>query len=397
MTTIPELKFRKRRQYRYVEVRIQTQNGLQWVNTGQETLEKAQEACDAAAVAKLQLAASINVLTSDVINRLTLRSDLTFSQAIDLWVADHRGILAPITVHDWPIHLRACFKALGLLNQAFITPDRERLSEWVNLGSRASRENKLGCLKVFFKWAYARALCLGNPASLVRINIRDMRVQDLEGRVKHPFTYEEYQLLMKSDNLLVSPYRRGGRRRLHRPLREQEIAFWRIVICLGYWTGLRQRDVVSLQWESIKEDRIVIYQQKTGRRVELLFSDEAICPRELQEALKAIPPSLGSPYCFPDEYAAASSPKNRKRFGNKLRAILRHHGLYKEGRGFHALRHGCAMRLKGLGRSREEIAAVLGHAQARSAETYVPLPPLPSAIVVNAPRSVLTPEEMACV
>lgn len=346
-----EIRLQKHRASGVVRVRIHTPRGAQWVSTGQTSYARAREVCDKAMVERLQMAACAEALTPDVISRLTTGRRFTCSDILDAWKQEALVDLAPDTFNAYEVTLRAWMEFCECAKSPLSAVPRRELDAYVNEPGVAAgtRRGRLASLRSYYKFASAAGYCVGNPAERVRVKTRDLLFAELEPKETLPISDAEYRTLM------ASPKLRG---------------FYRHATALGYWLGLRLRDIAGLQLASLQENVATVYQRKTGQRLQLPLDDPLLGAGELNRILLEIVEQVpaGSKFCFPEKWAIAIDPKRRANLSVAYQRILQAHGI--TGKRFHSLRHSHAMRLKEAGLTMEQIAERMGHASTASTAIY---------------------------
>lgn len=186
---------------------------------------------------------------------------------------------------------------------------------------RANRE--LSWLMVVFGFGFERGMVPSNPVIGVK--------KFAEQRHRHYVTPEAYQLAL---NAATPPIR--------------------VAMELAYCTGLRQADVLSLTWQQVKPEGILVRQSKTGREVL-----KEITPR-VQAALdlaKALPRPDGIE-CWYVVHTRAGRRYTRTGFNSSWQRL-------KAGFTFHDLRRAGATDMTDA-----ERQSFTGHASQRMAESY---------------------------
>lgn len=131
----------------------------------------------------------------------------------------------------------------------------------------------------------------------------------------------------------------------------------RLAFTLLLYTGQRRGDVIRMGWQHVKDGRLKVVQQKTGRALEI-----PIHPR-LMEVLKA-QPRENMTFITTNAGGAYSGPS----FGKVFRDWCRAAGL--KGCSPHGLRKSAATRLADIGCTVHEIMAITGHTTLAEAERY---------------------------
>lgn len=332
-------------------VKLRTPRGVQWVSTGTTSYQQAREVCTEAMVAELQMAASANALTADVISRLTTGRRFTMADIQKAWRGEASMDLAADTLANYDGVLSDFIAREKCATMPLSAVTRRQLYAFVNdaKATVSTRRGRLAALRSFYNFASAAGYCVGNLAARVQVSTRDLLFEQIERRESIPITEIEYTMLMHSPR--VSP-------------------FWRTATALGYWLGYRLRDVACLEWKSIRRDKIVIFMRKTRKRLELDLTDPLLGSGELKRVFSDLlaQPANGSPYCFPKEQDMASVSTRRAGLSVYYQRVLQRHKI--EGKHFHCLRHACATRLKAAGWSNEEVRDVLGHSSVETTKIY---------------------------
>ena len=306
---------------------------------------------DAAKVQEMQMAACANLLTGDTMSRLLTGKRYSCLAILDAWKAECGTDLAPDTLANYETMLHQFLEEHDYGDGPISSVHRGTMAAWVNAKGVAvgSRKARLAALRSYYAFASAAGYCVGNPAKLICVKLRDLFFDELERKVTAPITHEEYERLMASQTL------RG---------------FYRWATALAYWTGLRLRDVACLEWASFKEDRLIVHTRKTGKRVSLPIDDPLLGGGELRGILLEMleQPQTDPRFCFPAMREVALDTKRRALLSVQFQRVLQRHGI--KGKRYHGLRHACAVRLKQAGRTLEDIAQTLGHSSTDTTVIY---------------------------
>jgi integrase/recombinase XerD len=142
------------------------------------------------------------------------------------------------------------------------------------------------------------------------------------------------------------------------------------MVLLAARYGLRTSDIVGLRHCNLDwpNNRIVLYQQKTGKKTELPLSEEI--GNAIIEYLKFGRPNINEPYIF----LTAGAPYGKLTTMNN--AIVEHMrkadiGFEERKHGPHALRHSLASNLLGLNESMPVISEILGHSTTKATMYYL--------------------------
>jgi integrase len=132
----------------------------------------------------------------------------------------------------------------------------------------------------------------------------------------------------------------------------------RLAFAFALYTGQRSADLIRMGKQHVRESRISVVQQKTGRRLWIpLHPDlKAIIDVTPTDNLTFLVSEIGKPY------ASANS------FGHRMRKWAREAGL--TGCPLHGLRKACGRWLAEAGCSADEIMSILGHTTAAEAGRY---------------------------
>jgi integrase/recombinase XerD len=108
-------------------------------------------------------------------------------------------------------------------------------------------------LRAFFKWCQLRKWIADNPAAALS-TIRVQQVPTL------PFTADEWRRIVKALD--------------HYPARHRDRT--RAFVLMLRWSGLRIRDVVTLEWSRLTKGKLFLRTQKTGTHVNVPLPPDAI-------------------------------------------------------------------------------------------------------------------------
>ena len=176
----------------------------------------------------------------------------------------------------------------------------------------------------------------------------DLKTKQIEMEAFRPFTDAEVEAI----RVYVSKYP----------------DFWGPAVEIALFTGLRLKDIVMLQWSSIKENHLELMPEKTqrtGRKVYIPLLPPA------KAALAAIHRAPGV-YVFPDDVKRYES--NRRVFSTVFSRMLKRCDI-KEGKvGFHSLRDTFATKAKLSGLDTDSIRAIMGHTTKEMTRHYIDHP-----------------------
>lgn len=312
---------------------------------------------------EVEAAAKAGIITRELIRKITANGEMTLKQAIKEW-------------EEWLEN--TCESKHGALNmvtyaRSFMKDQREyinladvnekHIDEWVNKSDgtkRSTRCFRLASIRSLYKFLTAKSYVDANVSLLVKVRSKDLSHGQKETRKKTCFNDDEYARLLlhmslKIDELADSDAP-GAKQKL------QWLRFWYPATIIGRHTGLRVGDIASLEWESIKDDKVTVWTDKRNKRVEIKVTDA------LREGLLSIPVNKGVK-CFPIQSAIESDPTRRAQLPNQFARLLKAAGI--PGHWFHELRATRATEMAGDGHSMETIAKELGHTSTTTTKGYI--------------------------
>lgn len=151
------------------------------------------------------------------------------------------------------------------------------------------------------------------------------------------------------------PFTRDHVRQILTHCQANQLIFWEHAVTVGYYTGLRFKDIVLLRKSQIKDGYIDLMPEKTTRnnkRVRI-----KILP-PLQKSLNALP-SHDADHLLPVE--AEKYQRSRTLHSSKFRKILNTLKIYEPGYGFHSLRHTFITEALNAGIDLKELQSIVGH------------------------------------
>lgn len=199
-----------------------------------------------------------------------------------------------------------------------------------------------------------------------------MSHEQKEGTDKEPFTEEEVKTILTE---LRADWKRAqnGQQELFR--NPMEVLFWLVASSMAKETGFRLSDIAQLEWRSFaEENHMVVWTGKANRRVELPISEGL---RSLMSEVPVNDPT----YVFPAQRELILNVKKRSFLSVGFGRLLERLGI--KNRSFHSFRHYKAtqayakMDKEQLARklvevlTLEQIAALLGHADAKTTKNYI--------------------------
>lgn len=289
--------------------------------------------------------------TEQVIDVLESRNKVTLGQVVSEYLAD----LEPRVNRMSMAHPRAItgqFSRLFPTDTGIDEITSTKANEWINTGftmtMRRRRQSVLGAL---FKFAFDQGYRKDNVAARLTFQTQDFTFEDMEREVKEPFTEAEYQQLLACDKVQ---------------------GFWRWAIQLSWWLGLRISDCCDLQWGSLcaVPGKLVVWQRKTRRRMELDLSDPVLGGGVITQILAGMRAEVtDAVYCFPE--ARDMYQNRRQRLSDQFRDLCYAAGMQDNRKTFHSFRKSAALRWQAAGRSLDEIGTMLGHEGTGNTQFYL--------------------------
>lgn len=336
------------------EVRFRGPDGkIKSKSTGKTNRKEAIEVIKEAKIEELERIAELGVLTQDVVSMLIYGRKVTVEAAIEHWVTWMKSVQhSASSVTNGEIYARAWARDQGVLNRPIIGIGYQEIDAWVNnpaiRAKAGTRGVMLSALRSLFKFAFGSGMCLGNPASLVRVNLGLLSHEQKEVKKKLCFTDSEIQQLLD----------------LTAPGAEREDEFWHAAVAIGRWTGLRIGDVAALEWDSFRlPGRIVVWTQKRDKRVELPLEPEA-----LRNAVSALPMD-DEKYVFPNQALIIRNQEMRSTLSRQFTDLCERAGI--KGKSFHCLRATYISACDAAGIPIEHIARSVGHSRTATTSGYI--------------------------
>lgn len=145
-----------------------------------------------------------------------------------------------------------------------------------------------------------------------------------------------------------------------------------VMVLLAARYGLRVSDIVGLRHCNLDwaNNRIVLFQQKTGKKVELPLSEEV--GSAIVEYLRFGRPDINEPYVFITAMAPYSKLSSTVLYSTITDYMRRADiGFEERKHGSHSLRHSLASNLLGLNEPMPVISEILGHSGTESTMCYL--------------------------
>lgn len=288
--------------------------------------------------------ARMNMLTAEAFQRLTAGRKMTCANAYERWTEWMTSLgRSSNTVYSYRMSVGPLIRSVGVsapVNAISVT----HIDGYVNSDEGASlstRVGRLAAVRSFLKWCSANGYVTGNPADLVEVKKRDMSYEELEPKVRQPFTEPEIALLSAATE-----------------------GFWRGVVLFGSEYGLRIGDVARLEWPAFsKSGKFIVHTAKSGKRLELPIVP-VVRDFMLNEVAKVDPD-----YLWPERAEIALDVKRRGWLSGEFIRICR--TLEIHGRSAHSLRHYFASKRAALGDTIDQIREKMAHSSAATTTGYI--------------------------
>lgn len=315
------------------------------VNLKTSNKREAARLAKAAKLDEIEFASKAELLTAEVVSRLSAKAKVTCETALVEWERWAVTVgLSPKYVHDAKGYLNLMFREFGLEKKSPGIITEGQVDAFVNPPGGQSFSTsgvRHAVAKSFFRLCIARGFVVRNPAELVRIKRHKMTHAQKEPKVREAFTEAEVKKLL---NQLDDP-------------------FWKACVWLGSEVGLRLGDVAKLEWETFqKKNKIVVWTDKRDRRIEMPIS------AELYQFLKSMPKEHDR-FVFPEQAAIHEDMNRRSRLSVYFTRVLAKHDI--EGKSAHSLRHTFATRHAAAGTPVDEIREKMGHVSEETTRGYI--------------------------
>jgi len=208
---------------------------------------------------------------------------------------------------------------------------------------------KLKAVKAMFAEAHAEGYSLTNPAKRLEVAVKTQN--RAQKQTKRPFTLDEIKNII-----------------------ENASDEWRSMVYFGLYTGQRLGDLATLRWNSLnlKNNLFTIYTSKTGRKIDIPFSEtllDHILTLEAPDDPEAyVHPTLGESYSKSGSNALSNQFSNllavaglRKKVSHKSKGVGREGRRKTEAIGFHNLRVTAVSLLHEAGIPQATVQEWVGH------------------------------------
>lgn len=328
---------------------------FRWVSTGETDRRRAIAVVLEFGIDRIVHLANGNMLTAETVSVATIGARGNCRAIFDLWRERLDRATAKRTAETYGSQIVSFFDGMQCWEKPIAAISDRQIDAWVNDSENkmSTAQSRLASIRSLFRYAQSRGAILGNVADLIVLNHRAMTFDQLEKKKLIPFTEGEYQRLVRG-----MP------------------GFWRDWCVLAYCCGYRMTDCAMMNWNSIKEDSIVVYPKKARRamRLEIPLSDPLVGRWEMLELAERLRAEVrGDPvYIWPEQCALIQSA-DRSRLSSQFSYHAHRAGVPRvDGavKSFHSLRRACAVRLQAEGRTLEQIGQQLGHHSTTVTERY---------------------------
>lgn len=284
----------------------------------------------------IEFAARANLLTAEAVQRLSAGGKISGLKALDMW-REHPATKrrAPNTVATYDSHIRRFLHRYKLENAPISAATEGNMDSFVNgrddVGV-STREVRLAALSHFFRFTHAKGMTMGNPATLLEVDLSGLTFEQKEPKKREAFTDEELTWLSTVEH-----------------------PFWTPAIVLGENYGLRISDIINLEWASFDmPGSLIVWTDKHDKRIEMA----------LVHSLIGMLPKREGRWVFERQHRLTKSAASIS-----FARILRKLGIH--GKSFHCLRHTFATRRSELGDSVDAIRQKLGHSFSTTTQGYI--------------------------
>lgn len=321
-------------------------------------------------LAELAKLADAGGITSETVSRI-LGSDKRLFELFSEWKDWLSTVVEETTVKLYTESVMAWALRANIFSNYPNAITEKDIYDFVNSNNDlkvASRKAYLAAVRSLFKWLHSKGHILADPSKLVRVNKRRLTQAQKEPKKAIPFTEADISRINTHIDREISNQtemlKRGEHDKSRSTKRHESILakrdnyyFWKVAVNLSWHTALRFSDVVSLEWESIKGDTIIVWTEKRDTRVELPIQ------KGLRQILNLIP-FRDLVECFPEqkqwESAKCSTYFKRLCIAAGVPSLS-----------FHGLRHGAIQRWEQEGFSLKDLAKRAGHSSTVTTEGYL--------------------------
>ncbi len=343
------MKLKKKKGVYYVS--FKTAEGTKEVSTRCTNRADAERICNNADIEKMEALLKANSLREDVFYKMKGGGKVTNEKALEHY-ADWSETIGKSgrTVRETVIHVAKFLKTKKLTTKKPGEITEKLISSHINSEASWNKANTrrimLSAITNYIDYCNAKGWLEGNPAKLVRVNMKKLSHTQKEVAEKEVFTKGEVKWI----NSMTE-------------------GFWNIAVHLAYETGLRIGDICRLECASHnpKKSTIAVWTEKRDKRVELPISKSL--NKKLANWEGDEKQSRTKRVFFPVDKARHEDPKKRSYHSVVFRRIMNALGI--EGKSFHSLRATYATNASINGRPWWEIAKDLGHSNVATTQVYI--------------------------
>ena len=320
-------------------------------STKESELTRAREVVKASGLEDIELAAKARSLTADSLSKIMAGRKVRCRDAYQEWGEWAKVNVDDTTLYNYDLVLRQLFDRTKLEASPITALDHQTLDTFINDKDEdvglATRNLRLTVLRSFFMFCSAKGYCVGNPAHLIRVRVKQLSHEQKEPKKRLPITAAEYRKIITHAE-----------------------GFEKFATILGYWLGLRLSDIACLEWSSFTDKEIVVWTRKRDARVAIPLNDPLVGGGELLPVLMELmlEHQQHPQYCFPEQREIILDNKKRAKLSVYYSRLLTSVGI--EGKSFHGLRHSFADRFDKAGKSLEDIGRLLGHSSTETTKIY---------------------------
>ena len=273
---------------------------------------------------KAEGARRLGLLTADAFQKLTSGKRVTIAQAADEFI-NHMPTsgYTDVTVRHMRTTLGMWMREVDIAGIPISSVEARHIDPWVNKkGSLkySTRFRNLSDIRVFIDFCAARGLITHNPARNVDVKVEKLTQEQRLTTERLPFSDAEIEKILSS----MSP---GD--------------FWHVATLVALDTGLRLKDVATLERASLKGNRLRVATSKASAGANPVV-EHTLGERTLQsiEAIK----SKDATYLFRPEALGMKhyQATEQSRLSQQFRRLCISLGI--DGKSFHGMRHTFAMR-----------------------------------------------------
>lgn len=343
------MKLKKKKGVYYVS--FKTEEGTKEVSTRCSNKDDALRVCKEADIEKMEALLKANSLRDDVFHKMKGGTKVTNKNALDQYTEWSETIgKSDRTVQETLIHITKFFREKNLLSKKPSQITEKLISNHINdptTGNKANtRRIVLSAITSFIDYCNAKGWLEGNPAKLVKVNMKKLSHAQKEVTEKQVFTKDEFKWM----NAMTE-------------------GFWNIAIHLAYETGLRIGDICRLECDSHdpRKSTLAVWTEKRDKRIELPLTKSL--NNKLSKWKGDGSQTRTKSLFFPLDKEKHEDPKKRSYHSVTFRRILESLGI--EGKSFHSLRATYATNASINGKPWWEIAKDLGHTDVATTQVYI--------------------------